>query len=235
MTIRADEQRASVEAIVSLYTLDATAIGGGVHRLVAAARDGETLRYQDVAYRPIPIEIEGVDYRAGGTASRPTLAVSRLDTPFIAAALAVDDFRGATLQRIRTLARYLDGGPDADPNRHWPREGWRIERLARQTRDRLVWQLASPLDLDLVRLPRRQVLRNVCAWVYRRWNGAAFDYTAATCPYAGLDYFDADDVRVFDAAADRCSRRLSGCTARFGRGAALPYGGFLGVGRTRPR
>lgn len=234
MTLRADEQRDAVDAIVALYTLDATAIGGGVHRLVAAARDGATLRYQGVAYRPIPIELDGVDYRAGGTAARPTLAVSRLDTPFVAAALGADDFRGATLRRIRTLARYLDGAPDADPDRHWPAEAWRVERLVRQTRDRLVWQLASPLDLDLVRLPRRQVLRTVCAWVYRRWTGSAWDYSAATCPYTGDTYFDAEDARTDLPARDRCSRRLSGCLARFGR-RSVPFGGFVGVGRTRPR
>ena len=235
MTIRADEPRAWGDASVALSTSAATASGGTGQRLVAAARSGATLRYQGLSYRPIPIEIDGVDYRAGGTAARPTLAVSRLDTTFVVAALAADDFRGATLKRIRTLARYLDDGPDPDPNRHWPVESWRIERLARQTRDQLVWQLASPLDLDLIRLPRRQVLRNVCAWVYRRWDGDAWDYSNATCPYTGDRYYDADNIFTTQPERDRCSRRLPGCVARFGAEAPLPYGGFIGVGRTRPR
>lgn len=235
-SIRADEQRLAIGTVVSLYTIDAGAIGGGAHRFTPGVRTGAAIAYGGVEYRALPIELGGVDYRTGGAASRPTLTVSRLDEPFVAAALAVDDFRGAELRRVRTLERYLDGAPEADPERHWPEERWRIERLTRRDREGMTWQLASPLDLEGLKLPGRQVLRDLCSWIYRRWDEAAgaFDYAAATCPYTGADYFDAKDRAAAAASADRCSRRLSGCRARFPDD-DLPFGGFIGVGRTIPR
>ncbi len=241
-SIRADEQRLDVGTVVSLYTIDASAIGGGVHRFTPGVRTGAPLAYGGLEYRALPIELAGVDYRTGGQASRPTLTVSRLDEPFVAAALAVDDFRGATLRRVRTLERWLDGAPEADPERHWPEERWRIEALERRERERMTWRLASPLDLEGLKLPRRQVLRDPCSWTYRRWDAVAgaWDYSEATCPYTGDAYFDAKDRPVSfsppiaGARYDRCSRRLSGCRARFPDD-DLPFGGFIGVGRTIPR
>jgi len=236
MTIRADEQRLALGAVVSLYTIDATSLGGDMHRFTPGVRTGQLLTYQGLGYRPMPIDVDGIDYKSDGAASRPTLTVSRLDTPFVAAALSLDDLRGATVKRLRTLERYLDGQTEADPSRHWPEESWRIESLQRQTRESLVWILAAPLDLEGLRLPRRQVLRDICAWRYRRFDAAAskWDYSEAECPYTGAVYYDADDQGVADARADRCSRRLTGCCARFPHG-DLPFGGFIAVGRVVPR
>lgn len=96
------------------------------------------------------------------------------------------------------------------------------------------WQLASPLDLDNKQLPGRQILRDLCAWRYRRWNGAAFDYGDAECPYTGSTYYDREDNVVAAAKDDACSRRLSGCRLRFDDN-QLPFGGFAGVARVRRR
>ena len=84
-----------------------------------------------------------------------------------------------------------------------------------------------------MRLPGRTVLRDLCAWRYRTWDGSAWDYSAAECPYTGTAYFDGSDTAVNEAEDDVCSRRLSGCRARFGSGSvSLPFGGFAGVLRS---
>ena len=232
MSIRTDAQRLDVGAVVALFTLDATAAGGQVHRFVTGPWNGAAVDYGGVAYTPAPIELEGVKYGGDGPLPRPRLRMSRLDSTVASAVVDADDWRGAKLTRVRTLTRYLDGEPDADPTRHWPAEIWLIERLARATRAEVVWQLASPIDLDRRKLPGRQVLKDVCAWRYRHWTGSAWDYAGAECPYTGSGYYDVDDNAATDAADDVCSRRLSGCKARFPAN-DLPFGGFLGVGRTR--
>ena len=232
MTIREDEQRLNLTAIVDLYEIDATGIGGNVHRFVPGPWNGDPVRYEGVEYTPTPVELEGVRF-GGSLSGRPTLRLSRLDAVVAGAALVgTEHWRGATVSRLRTLTRYLDGEPDADPNRHWPKEIWLIEKLLRADKATVAWQLASPLDIGGRQLPGRQIVRDVCNWRYREWRAGAWNYARAQCPYTGANYFDADDNAATDAADDVCSRRLSGCRARF-PGQAIPFGGFLGVGRIR--
>lgn len=232
MTIRADEQRLDAGTLVELFEIDATDIGGQRHRFVPGPWNGASVTFQGVTYTPTPVELAGLRHAAAGAPRRPTLKLSRLNAAVAAAAVGTDSWRGARLKRLRTFTRYLDGETGADSTRHWPAEIWIVERLASATSAEVVWQLASALDLDDRKLPGRQVLRDVCAWRYRERSGSSWDYSSAQCPYTGGSFFDANDNPVDDPEDDVCSRRLSGCKARF-PAAALPFGGFLGVGRVR--
>ena len=245
--IHADTQRLNPGTIVSLYTLDATAQGGAVLRFSAGSGGGSEAReavvYQGHRYLPLPVAVSGLKQDGAGPAARPTLKISAVNAATTATLLGMDNLRGAQLTRVRTLARYLDGAAEADPTRHWPPEIYRVEALMSRTKTELSWRLASPLDYDRKKLPGRQILRDVCAWSYRRWDGKAFDYSEVLCPYVGDRYFNARDQAVSDPAKDRCSRRLSGCRARYShrltfsngqqvqRIDPLPFGGFPGVGR----
>ncbi len=231
VTIRADEQRLSVGSIVELFELDARAVGGMLRRFVSGPWNGAAVMYGGNEYSATPIEIDGIRF-GGSLTQRPTLKISRLDAVVAAAVVGTEQWRGATLSLTRTLTRYLDGETGADPDRHWPTETWLVERMLSAGKAEVVWQLASPLDIDGVQLPGRQILRDVCAWRYRERSGGAWVYGRAECPYTGAKYFDANDDAVTDPDDDVCSRRLSGCKARF-PGASLPFGGFLGVGRVR--
>ena len=230
--IATDQQRPDVGTMVNLYTLDATAQGGAVYRFVPGPFDGAAVTYQGHRYSPLPITLTGLHYSGEGAAARPRLTVSALDQSIVAALLGTDHLRGATVTRLRTLSRYLDGEADADPARHWPAEVYRIEQLVQHDPDEVVWQLASTLDFDRKQLPGRQVLRDVCSWTYRVWDGTQWDYTHATCPYTGSRYFNREDQAVTTPADDDCSQRVSGCRARFPNG-ELPFGGFIGVARVR--
>lgn len=232
MTIREDEQKLSVGTVVNLYTIDATPIGGDLYRFVPGPRDHQQVTYQGHVYDPIPIEIEGISYGGEGPASRPTMTISRLDATFMAAVIQKDNLRGAHVSRLRTLDKYLDGAPAADSDRHWPKEVYFVERLARQSRNQVVWQLTNPIDIDKKKLPGRQILRDVCTWRYRHFTEGAFDYSHALCPYTGTQYFNDKDQPVNKPTEDVCSRRPSGCKLRY-PGSPLPYGGFIGVSRMR--
>lgn len=243
MTSSADIQRLDAGEIVHLYTLDATAQGGHLLRYTPATA-GAPQPFQAVAfgghnYLPLPIDMTGVERAFEGPTARPTLSISAVNPMTAFVILGTDNLRGARVTRVRTLSRFLDGSPEADANRKVSEEIWRVEQMTSRSKDAVVWQLASPLDFDSKKLPGRQVLRDICAWRYRRWDPAAnagagaFDYSKALCPYAGANYFDANDNAVQSAAADKCSRRLSGCRKRYPAPSELPFGGFPGVSQLR--
>ena len=134
-----------------------------------------------------------------------------------------NDLTGATVKRIRTLKRYLDGESTADPNARFPTEIWRINRKAIETRDVVTFELASEFDLAGQKLPKRQIVANTCQWIYR----------SSECSYTGSNYFDVDCNSVSTLARDVCGKRLASCKLRFGANGTLPFGSFPVAGLTR--
>lgn len=245
-SIRPDITRPDPPTLIALYTLDATGIGGATHRFTTGPWHGAAVTFNKLVYRSVPIEMDGLRLNVDGSAPRPVLRIARRDATLLAALAGTDDLRGATLSRLRTFAPYLDGETGADATRHFSEDKWMVDQLVAETGDEIRWQLASALDLDDVLIPGRVMLREVCGWTYRRYDptlnsgAGGFVYTdpKPECPYtqegAGK-YFDRTDIAVTAAADDVCSRRLSGCIARFGTGKPLPFGGFIGIPREGDR
>jgi lambda family phage minor tail protein L len=136
---------------------------------------------------------------------------------------AGNDLGGATVRRIRTLKKFLDGEANADPNARFPTEIWYVDRKSNENRDLVEFELASKFDLAGVMLPQRQIIANVCQWQYR----------GAECGYTGGSYFDINDNAVATLALDACGKRVGSCKLRFGATAELPFGSFPGVGLTQ--
>jgi len=82
------------------------------------------------------------------------------------------------------------------------------------------FELAATFDVAGVKLPRRQIIQNICPWTYK----------GEGCGYTGTDYYDIDDNEVENVANDVCGHRLSSCKLRFGENAEIPYGGFPSAG-----
>jgi lambda family phage minor tail protein L len=177
-------------------------------------------------YTRLPIQAEGFDYTNTGTLPRPSLTVANLDGTVSTLLLLVNattpgnDLGGATVKRIRTLKKYLDGEAAADPHAKFPDEIWYIDRKAGESRDAVSFELASKFDLAGVMLPKRQVIANICQWRYR----------STECGYTGSNYWNVNDQTVATLAQDRCGKRLSSCKLRFGENAELPFGSFPGAG-----
>ena len=127
------------------------------------------------------------------------------------------------MRRIRTLKKYLDGESAADPNARWPEERWFVDRKANESRDQVTFELASKFDLAGQKIPKRQVIANVCQWKYR----------SSECSYTGSNYFDVNGNSVSTLAADVCGKRVASCKLRFGDTAELPFGSFPGAGLTQ--
>ena len=163
------------------------------------------------SYVRLPVKAEGFEYSNTGTLPRPTLTISNLDGNVSALLLLVNtttpgnDLGGATVKRIRTLKKYLDGQPGADPHAKFPDEIWYVDRKAGETRDSVSFELASKFDLAGVMLPKRQIIANICQWKYR----------STECGYTGNSYYNVNDEPVNTLAEDKCGKRIDSCAARF--------------------
>ena len=221
-------------AIIELFELhlDATLHGStDVYRWHNGCNDAVTgnLVWNSYTFTRQPIQADGFEYTNGGSLPRPTLTISNLSGAVTSLLLLVNatspgnDLGGATVKRIRTLKKFLDGEATADPFATFPEEIWYIDRKASENRGAVSFELASKFDLAGVMVPKRQLIANVCQWGYR----------SSECSYSGSNYWDAEDNTVSTLAQDRCGKRLSSCKKRFGDNAALPFGSFPSVGLTK--
>lgn len=221
-------------AIVELFQLhlDATLHGtSDIYYFHAGANANVTgnIIWNGNQYIRLPIQAEGFEYSNGGTLPRPTLSVANLGGEISALLLAANaitpgnDLGGAKVVRIRTLKKFLDGEPTADPHAKFPDEVWYVDRKSAETRDVVQWELASKFDMAGIMIPKRQIIANVCQWKYR----------SAECGYTGGSYWNESDVPVGTLAQDQCGKRLSSCKLRFGTYAQLPFGSFPGAGLTQ--
>lgn len=119
--------------------------------------------------------------------------------------------------------REANPNPTADPSARFPDERWFIDRKSSETRDIVQFELASKFDLAGQKIPRRQVVANICQWKYR----------SSECSYTGTDYFDVDGNVVTTEAQDVCGKRIASCKLRFGNNGELPFGSFPGAGLSR--
>ena len=229
MTIKTDIQALELDALVEMFVLDTTNLGGVVYRFVNGNILGSSVLWQGNTYTPIDIEAEGFEVTSKGTLPTPTIRISNVTQLMSSVVIANGDLVGATFYRYRTLKKYLDGQPSADPSAQFPPDKYVVDHKSQHNKLMIEWRLAAAMDQQGKLLPGRQILRDVCTHRYRVWDATAgaFDYTKATCPYTGSLYFDEQGVATTNAL-DACGKRLSDCKLRFGN-APLPTRAFPGV------
>ena len=171
-------QNTNPSAIIELFTL---ALDSSLHGATTVYRfhNGSSLKdngeivWAGNSYQRFPIKAEGFQY-GKGQLPRPTLTVSNALGTITAILLSVNDtttgndLTGATVTRIRTLARFIDavnfpsnvnpyGTPDATAE--FPQEIYKIDRKAAENREIVQFELASVFDLAGIRAPKRQCTR----------------------------------------------------------------------------
>lgn len=197
-------------AIVELFELDLSVLGVTVNPILRFCNytNGSTSIYwQGFEYPPYPIEVKGYEFNGKGTLPRPNAKVSNFQGVITNLVLTYDDLLGAKFTRKRTLAKYLDGMPNANTTMSFPDDVYFIERKANENALVVEFELVSALDLEGFMLPNR-IMTTSCRWVYK----------SAQCGYTGN--------------LPTCSKLLggnNGCEAHFGTNAELPYGGFPGL------
>lgn len=226
--ITSEIQKLQPGAVVDLFILDMTSLGDTIYRFHAGTNGlKQNVVWQGNTYTAFPVQASGFEYSGNSQIPRPKLVAANLTGAISLLTLLYKDMIGAKVTRKRTLAKYLDavnfdGGVNAsaDPTAEFPDEIYYIDRKSAENRDAVEFELAASFDVQGVKLPRRQIIQNVCPWAYR----------GAECGYSGTNYFDRDDTAVASAGQDVCGKRLSSCEARFGSKNPLPFGGFPSAG-----
>ena len=173
-----DLQKINPSAIIELFTLttDATLHGSAqtyrFHNGTSLNANGDII-WAGNQYIKMPIQAEGFAFQKGQL-PRPTLTISNALGTITAILLNVNavttgnDLTGATVTRIRTLARYLDavnfsGGTNPlgtpDPTAEFPQEIYKIDRKSAENREVVSFELAAVFDLAGIRAPKRQCTR----------------------------------------------------------------------------
>jgi lambda family phage minor tail protein L len=164
-------------AIIELFTLQlSTALHGDntIYRFHAGSNlnaNGKII-WDGNVYLRFPIQASGFAFQKGQL-PRPKLTISNATGLISAILLSVNetttgnDLTGATVTRIRTLAKFIDAAnfadgtnATADPNAEFPQEIYAIDRKSTETREIVEFELAAPTDLAGVRIPGRQATRS---------------------------------------------------------------------------
>ena len=171
-------QNTNPSAIIELFTL---ALDSSLHGATTVYRfhSGSSLKdngeivWAGNSYQRFPIKAEGFAFRKGQL-PRPTLTVSNALGTITAILLNVNttttgnDLTGATVTRIRTLARFLDAvnfpsnvNPYGTPDNtaEFPQEIYKIDRKSAENREIVQFELAAVFDLAGIRAPQRQCTR----------------------------------------------------------------------------
>ena len=171
-------QNINPSAIIELFslTLDNTLHGAStVYRFHGGSslKDNGEIVWAGNTYQRFPVQAEGFAFQKG-MLPRPTLTISNALGTITAILLNVNtttagnDLTGATVTRIRTLARFLDavnfpgdinpyGTPDSTAE--FPQEIYKIDRKSAENREVVQFELASVFDLAGIRAPNRQCTR----------------------------------------------------------------------------
>ena len=173
-------------AIIELFTiqLDSTLHGDStIYRFHSGTslNANAQIKWQDNFYLRFPIQASGFAFQRGQL-PRPKLIISNAGLSSISSAIdnfsvsAIllevnkttpgNDLTGATVTRLRTLAKFLDkenftdGNPTEDKTAEFPKEVYKIDRKSAENREVVEFELAAPTDLAGIRVPNRRATRN---------------------------------------------------------------------------
>ena len=139
----------------------------------SSLKDNGEVVWAGNTYQRFPVKAEGFAFTKGQL-PRPTLTVSNALGTITAILLTVNntttgnDLTGATVTRIRTLARFIDAvnfpgdiNPYGTPDNtaEFPQEIYKIDRKSAENREAVQFELAAVFDLAGIRAPQRQCTR----------------------------------------------------------------------------
>ena len=173
-----DLQSINPSAIIELFTLqlDNSLHGEStVYRFHAGSNlnaNGKIV-WAGNEYLRFPIQASGFAFQKGQL-PRPKISISNATGLISAILLSVNetttgnDLTGATVTRIRTLAKFIDAvnfanntNATADPTAEFPQEVYVVDRKSTENREIVEFELAAPTDLAGIRIPKRQATRSV--------------------------------------------------------------------------
>ena len=160
----------------------------GVFHLFAGLEDTtpvDAIEFGGNEYLAIPIQLSGIEAKASGALSRPTLTVAN-----IAVLARSRDDQEATLVDIRDgtinslelpfeknadllgakivyRQAYLSQCNQAGTPQEFPKATFFIDRVSGENQLQVTFELASPLDMEGAKIPNRYFIGQYCPWHYQ--------------------------------------------------------------------
>ncbi|SPL69138.1 phage minor tail protein L [Acinetobacter stercoris] len=211
--LRSDFQKLFVDGLVTLFELDASALGAGILRFHGLAQAGNIIWQGDV-FEPMTLEVDGLEMRTDGRASNPTIRmgnkIGEIQGAVSIYCLKFQDLVGSKLKVIKTLSKYLDAENFADGNPTASNESefqlWYIEQKTSENAMEITFELRNPCEFKNQRIPALQIT-SMCPW-------AIAGYRGERCGYIGTAMFDEKNQPTDDPAQDRCPGYLKSCRLR---------------------
>jgi lambda family phage minor tail protein L len=176
-------QSINPSAIIELFSLELNTLLHGsntIYRFHAGTNElNNNIVWQGDTYDKFPIQAEGFEFSGAGSLPRPTLTISNA-FGFVSALIidtnnvtAKNDLQGAKFTRRRVLASSLDdvnfvsgSNPFGNPNSNeLPQEIYFIDRKITENRQLVQFECVSVLDLQGIKIPKRQITRRDFAGV----------------------------------------------------------------------
>ena len=224
-------QKLEPSAIIELFELKLTLAVNGVDQTYYYHAGTNELKsnivFNGITYVAAPVEVKGFDKVTKGTLPRPTFTVANADNAITNLMLLYNPLN-AELKRIQTHKKFLDAvnfssgtNATADPTAIAQTDDiWYVDRVAAETPESVTFELTGKLNMQNLRLPKRQVVEH-CPW----------EYKGTECGYKGSKCFDVNDIELTGddkQTLDKCGHKYSSCLVRF-KGEDIPFGGFLGA------
>lgn len=161
MSLQQDIKQPYIGNIVELWEIGFSQFSGDPSDIIRISPHiSQQTFWRGLLYDPFPIESSSPEKDLNRAPSRINLRISNVNKSIFLKAQQYGDLIGANVTRWRTLSKYLDGEPEADPNEHWPIERYEIIQLSQFSRESIEFILANKLNLPNVKLPLRQCMKD---------------------------------------------------------------------------
>lgn len=190
-------------SLIELWELDATVIGQEAHYFF---HDGTNSNLKPITFAGqeyVAFPIKGEQFEKDGKGSglaRPKLSCANINGFVSILLLGQDDLIGAKVVRKKVFVRSLDdvnfpNGTNpwgmADPTAIVGNDTFYINRKIAENNDIVSFELATPIEIDNVKLPKRQMLASCGTCRYRN---------DETCGYTGAPVADKNNKLFYDAS-----------------------------------
>jgi len=199
----------------------------------------DKIEFRNNQYSAIPIQITGIEVASSGAIARPTLTIANIPVlsktiddkeitlhnirdPSIRASgsnlidgsLNVefetnDDLIGTKVVYRQAFLSDCNTG-SATPN-EFPPQVYYIDRIASESNIFVIFELASPMDVERAKIPARNVIGQYCPWQYQGrelgfGGGCTWRYTESE----QHSFFRSDDTKITEALTEWSSTHNSG-------------------------
>jgi len=191
------------ETIIELYELD---LGEqmGYYRFHPGKNNLQDIILSDdkgvpQTYYPLPIEATNFELRGDGQLPRPKLMIANPQGVITDLIKRRGDLVGKEVKRKRIFLKFLDhvnfpsefnpyGVPD--PESRFDDDYFIVNRKVQENKYYIEFELVSPLELEDIQIPARQMIANYCPWQYR----------GDGCAYGRRSDFENQKVRMADGS-----------------------------------